>query len=320
MPDDRDVLGPETGPGLLGNTYVGEAAATEVAVSRSIDHHGPDEPLAEKKLGVLFWIAVGWVALVALAAIFANVLPLHSPTYEDFTAINARPSAQFLLGTDDNGRDLLSRLIFGARVSLVIGFVSVAVGLAIGGTLGLISGYRGGKLDSFLNAASFVVLAFPLIVALIAIISFWTPPTLFKITVILAAGTIPLFYRVVLATTLAFANRDFVIAARTLGATNRRIIFREILPNVVPAAISFALITVAIVIVLEGTLAFLGLSVSLPTPSWGNMIYQGTTNGDLTTNPYIMLWPALAMFLLLLAINIIGDRVRQRFDIREGLL
>ena len=88
----------------------------------------------------------------------------------------------------------------------------------------------------------------------------------------------------------------------------------------VPAAISFALITVAIVIVLEGTLAFLGLSVSLPTPSWGNMIYQGTTNGDLTTNPYIMLWPALAMFLLLLAINIIGDRVRQRFDIREGLL
>jgi peptide/nickel transport system permease protein len=110
------------------------------------------------------------------------------------------------------------------------------------------------------------------------------------------------------------------MAARTLGATSRRIIFREILPNVVPAAVSFGLITVAGVIVLEGSLAFLGLSVALPTPSWGNLIAEGTSNGNLQTNPYIMMWPALAMFLLLLSINLIGDRLRQRFDIREGLL
>jgi peptide/nickel transport system permease protein len=111
-----------------------------------------------------------------------------------------------------------------------------------------------------------------------------------------------------------------VVAARTLGATSGRIIFREILPNVVPAAVSFGLISVAGVIVLEGTLAFLGLSVPLPTPSWGNMISEGTSNGNLTANPYILLWPTLAMFLMLLSINLIGDRMRQRFDIREGLL
>jgi len=111
-----------------------------------------------------------------------------------------------------------------------------------------------------------------------------------------------------------------VIAARTLGATRNRIVFREILPNVVPAAVSFGLITVAGVIVLEGSLAFLGLSVPLPTPSWGNMIAEGVSNGVLQVNPYVLLWPALAMFLLLLSINLIGDRLRQKFDIREGLL
>ena len=137
---------------------------------------------------------------------------------------------------------------------------------------------------------------------------------------ILGVATIPLLYRVVRASSQSYANRDFVVAARTMGATSARIVFREILPNVVPVAVTFGLITVAGVIVIEGSLAFLGLSVALPTPSWGNLISEGTSNGNLSTNPYIMLWPVLAMFLLLLSINLIGDRMRQRFDIREGLL
>jgi peptide/nickel transport system permease protein len=125
---------------------------------------------------------------------------------------------------------------------------------------------------------------------------------------------------VVRASSLSFANRDFVIAARTLGARSSRIVFREILPNVIPVAVTFGLISVAGVIVIEGSLAFLGLSVPLPTASWGNMIAEGSSAGNLQTNPYIMLWPVLAMFLLLLSINLIGDRFRQRYDIREGLL
>ena len=164
-----------------------------------------------------------------------------------------------------------------------------------------------------------MLLAFPAIVAVIAIVAFWGQ-SLLKITIIIGVATIPLLYRVVRASSLSFANREFVIAARTMGANSTRIVFREILPNVIPAAVTFGLLTVAGVIVIEGSLAFLGLSVPLPTPSWGNMISEGSSNGNLSTNPYIMLWPVLAMFLLLLSINLIGDRLRQRFDIREGLL
>lgn len=302
--------------GLVPSPFVGQTPPTAVGAALAAPD---DDTLAKRPLGFLFWFAVVWVAIVAIAAILANLLPLQAPNFQNYTAINTAPSIHHLLGTDDLGRDLLSRIVFGSRVSLVVGFASVGIGLVVGGALGLISGFKGGAFDITFNAASFVILAFPGIVAVIAIVAFWGQ-TLLKITIILGVGTIPIIFRVVRASTLSFANRDFVMAARTLGATNRRIIFREILPNVVPAAVSFGLITVAGVIVLEGSLAFLGLSVSLPTPSWGNLIAEGTSNGLLQINPYVMMWPALAMFLLLLSINLIGDRLRQRFDIREGLL
>jgi len=270
-------------------------------------------------MGILFWLAIGWVGLIVVMAVLANVLPLPNPNFQNYSAINVPPSVHHLFGTDDLGRDLFSRLVFGARVSLIVGFVSVTIGMLIGGTLGLVSGYKGGRLDVALNAGSFVLLAFPAIVAVIAILAFWGQ-SLFKITVILSIAVVPLLYRVVRASSLAFANREFVIAARTLGAKSSRIVFREILPNVIPVAVTFGLITVAGVIVIEGSLAFLGLSVPAPTASWGNMISEGTSNGTLNINPYVMLWPVLSMFLLLLSINLIGDRLRQRFDIREGLL
>jgi peptide/nickel transport system permease protein len=319
LPDDRTLDDTESGRQLLSDPVPGVAALDELVVSRQGETLDSDDSLATRPVGILFWLALAWVAVVVILAVIANLLPLPSPSFQNYSAINAPPSVHHLLGTDDLGRDLLSRLIFGARVSLVVGFCAVAIGLVIGGTLGLVSGYKGGGLDATLNAGSFVILAFPAIVAVIAIVAFWGQ-SLFKITVIIGVGTIPLLFRVVRASSLSFARRDFVIAARTMGATSTRIVFREILPNVVPVAVTFGLLTVAGVIVLEGSLAFLGLSVSLPTPSWGNLISEGTANGLLSINPYIMLWPALAMFLLLLSINLIGDRLRQRFDIREGLL
>ncbi|MGO8873623.1 MAG: ABC transporter permease [Acidimicrobiales bacterium] len=319
MPDDRELSDTRAGTRLLTDQVPGLAAVDELIVSRQSEALDSDDVIARKPFGLLFWLAVGWVSLVVLLAIIANLLPLPAPNFQNYSAINAAPSIHHLLGTDDLGRDLLSRLIYGARVSLIVGFCSVAIGMLVGGTLGLVSGYKGGRLDVSLNAASFVLLAFPAIVAVIAIVAFWGS-SLLKITVILGVATIPLLYRVVRASSLSFANRDFVVAARTLGATSGRIVFREILPNVVPVGVTFGLITVAGVIVIEGSLAFLGLSVPLPTSSWGNMISEGTSNGNLQTNPYIMLWPVLCMFLLLLSINLIGDRLRQRFDIREGLL
>ncbi len=319
MPDSRELGATGSESALLTDRFPGQAAVDELVVSRQSESLDSDDILVTRPLGFLFWFAIGFVALVFILAIVANLLPLPSPNFQNYNAINASPSPHHLLGTDDLGRDLLSRIIFGARVSLVVGFGAVLIGMVVGGTLGLVSGFRGGRLDITLNAAAFLILAFPAIVAAIAIVSFWGQ-SLFKITIIIGVGTIPILFRVVRASSLSFANRDFVVAAKTLGATNSRIIFREILPNVVPTAVSFGLITVAGVIVLEGTLAFLGLSVALPTPSWGNLISEGTANGNLSANPYILLWPSLAMFLLLLSINLIGDRLRQRFDIREGLL
>jgi peptide/nickel transport system permease protein len=319
MPDDRELDDTRAAGRLLSNRLPGTAATDELVVSRQSETLDSDDVLVRRPLGLLFWLAMGWVSLVVILAVFANLLPLPNPNFQNYAAINASPSIHHLLGTDDLGRDLLSRLIFGARVSLVVGFGAVAIGMLVGGTLGLVSGYKGGRLDIGLNAGAFVLLAFPAIVAVIGIVAFWGS-SLWKITIIIGVATIPLLYRVVRASSLSFANRDFVVAARTLGATSSRIVFREILPNVIPVAITFGLITVAGVIVIEGSLAFLGLSVPLPTASWGNMISEGATNNNLSINPYIMLWPVLAMFLMLLSINLIGDRLRQRFDIREGLL
>jgi len=319
MPDDRELLDTGSSSQLLGDRFPGLAATDEQIVAMQSDPTGDEDILVRKPMGFLFWCALGWITLVLLASVLANVLPLQSPNFQNYSALNQGPSAAHWLGTDDLGRDLLSRLIFGSRVSLVVGFFGVAIGLAIGGTAGLVSGYKGGKLDIALNAGSFVILAFPAIVALIAIVTFWGA-SLLHITIILGVGTIPLMFRVIRASSLSFAQRDFVIAAKTMGATDTRIVLREILPNVIPVTVTFSLITLAGIIVIEGTLAFLGLSVNLPIPSWGNLINEGTANNALSTNPYIMMWPALAMFLLLWSINLIGDRLRQRFDIREGLL
>jgi peptide/nickel transport system permease protein len=280
----------------------------------------PESPNGtRRKLGLLFWLCLGFIALVVFGAIFANVLPLPNPNLQNYSAVDAGPSLHHLLGTDDLGRDLLSRIVFGSRVSLVVGFGGIAIGLAIGGTLGLLAGYKGGAVDTVLNGASFVILAFPPLLAIIVVVAFWGR-SLGKLTLIIGIASIPSLFRVIRATTMSYANREFVVAARAMGASTRRILLRELLPNVAPAALSFALIGVALIVVLEGSLAFLGLSVALPTPSWGNIIYEGASNNLLQTDPLIALWPALAMFLLLTSLNVVGDRLRARFDVREGAL
>lgn len=271
-----------------------------------------------QRLGWLFWVCAGWVLLNVLAAIFANLLPLQNPDLQTST-INAGPNAAHFFGTDDLGRDIFSRVVFGTRVSMIVGFGSIAIGLAIGGTLGMVSAYRRGAVDTVVNAASYVLLAFPALLAVIAIVTFWGHQ-LWKITLILGIAAAPLVFRIVRAATLSYATRDFVTAARALGATDRRIVVREILPNLLPTIVSFSLIGVATVIVLEGSLAFLGLSVAEPTPSWGNMLNEslnGLNSIPGQSNPWLVLFPALALFLFLLAINLAGDRLRQYFDVTE---
>lgn len=270
---------------------------------------------AGRRLGPMFWLSVGWIGVVVLAAVFANVLPIPSPTAIGNAAPGIGPSPGHLLGTDELGRDLLSRVVFGARVSLVVGVASTALGLVVGGALGLFAGYLGGVVDAVISGAMNVLLAFPSLVLALAIVTF-TQPTLTHVTVAIGFLTIAPLARVVRATTISFARREFVQAAEVLGVRRRRIILKEILPNVLPTALSMALVAIPGAILAEGALSFLGLSVRPPTPSWGNMISEG--RDVLARYPLVALWPCLAMLLTVLALNFAGDELRRFLNVQDA--
>lgn len=276
--------------------------------------------IAKKKrfdVGLVFWIFTLWIAITVLAAIFASLLGLQDPNQGNYDILNQGPTTAHWFGTDDLGRDIFSRVIYGARVSLTVGFGALTIGMIIGGTLGMIAAYRRGPVDIIVSSASYVMLAFPALVAVIAIVAFWGHE-IWKITIIIGVASIPLVFRVVRAATLSYATRDFVTAAKSQGATDWRIVTKELFPNVLPAIISFYLIGVASVIILEGALAFLGLSVQPPTASWGNMISESRTY--LSQNPWLVLFPSLAMVFFLVALNLIGDILRSTLDVQESQL
>jgi peptide/nickel transport system permease protein len=179
----------------------------------------------------------------------------------------------------------------------------------------MLAAYRRGRFDTIVTTVMYTLLAFPAIVATIAVLSFWVPRDLFKIIVVIGIASIPIIYRIIRAATLSVASRDFVVAAKVQGASDRRILFKELLPNVAPILVSFLIIGIATVVTLEGALAFLGLSVNPPTPSWGNMINEGRS--VMAQNPWLVIFPSLALCLFLLCLNFIGDRLRTHFDVAE---
>jgi peptide/nickel transport system permease protein len=265
----------------------------------------------------VFWLAIAWIAIVGSAAIAADWLPLAGPSDMDLLARRAGPSADHWLGTDALGRDMLSRLIFGARVSLTVGLVAPMLGLVIGGGLGMLAGYFRGRLETLVVGSIDVLLAFPPLVLALAITTYLGQSVL-NITMTLGILSIPALTRVARAATLTFAERDFVTAARALGAGHARILTRELLPNIALPLIAFFLLAVAVIIVVEGALSFLGLGVPPPTPSWGGMIAEGRDSLD--TAPSIAFLPAGTMFLTVLAFNMVGDRLRALTDPRPGAL
>jgi len=224
-----------------------------------------------RRLGVLFWIAIGWMGLVFAVAILADVLPLPSPTDMDMLERRAPISADHWLGTDGLGRDELSRLIYGARISLIVGLCAPMIGVTIGGALGILAGYFRGRFESFVVGGMDVLLAFPPLILALAVTAF-LGQSIFNLTCILGVLGIPAFMRVARASTLTLARREFVIAAQALGATHARILLRELLPNVMLPLLAFFLLGVAVTIVVEGSLSFLGLGVPPPISSWGSMI------------------------------------------------
>lgn len=299
-------------------TEISRIADGDAGNLESLSDLDPDQvggARARKRIGILFWIALAWFGLVLLLAVLAPWLPLKSAT-----AVMGRPkqapNSQFWFGTDGLGRDVFSRVVWGARISLVVGFASIAFGLVFGGSVGVFAGFLRGKTETMLMGAMDVLLSFPALLLSIAIVGFMNSRTV--TTVVLAIGIVSIapIARLVRANTLVYAQREFVTAARSLGASSFRIVRKEIIPNVIPPVMSFAVIAIALAIVAEGGLAFLGLSVNPPTPTWGGMINDG--RAALETAPWISLFPCLIMFLTVLSLNFAGDRVREFLDVKDG--
>jgi peptide/nickel transport system permease protein len=270
-----------------------------------------------RRLGILFWLAAGWIAFIVLAAIFAGFLLAHSPTDMDMLERRAVPSLSHWLGTDALGRDELARLLYGARISLVVGVCAPMIGITIGGALGILAGYFRGRFETLVVGSMDVLLAFPPLVFALAVVAF-LGQSVFNLTCILGVLGIPAFMRVARAATLSLAEREFVVAARALGASHARILLHELLPNVFLPLLAFFLLGVAVTIVVEGALSFLGLGVPPPASSWGSMIGEGRES--LETAPRLAFIPAVTMFLTVLSFNLVGDSLRALTDPRQGAL
>jgi len=297
--------------------------STATLAAEAILDDQPSEAMATRRtLGPGFWICIAWVVLIVLAAILAPYLGLKDPNRNyvnrDLGQPPYSPSGEFWFGSDQDARDVFSRTIHGARVSLVVGFSAIACGMLIGGTLGLLAGYLRGWFDRVISFLFVVLLSFPSLVLAILITS------LLDRTLLTIAGTLGFLSiapvgRLARATTIQYSEREFVLAARTLGAKHGRVMVRELLPNVVIPMGALALLGVAVAIVAEGALAFLGLSVQKEL-TWGKLILLGSQTRDLEKAPWISMAPILILCLTVLALNLAGDRLREYFDVRETAL
>ncbi len=252
------------------------------------------------------------VVLVAVA-LLADVISPRDPGAVDVAAAIQGPSWQHLFGTDRFGRDLLSRVIYGSRVSLGIGFSSVAFALVIGSLLGLIGGYFGGLLDSILGRIMDIFFSFPLLLLAIAIAGMLGPGIVNAIAVIAIVYT-PFFYRVARGPVLAEREKEYILAARAIGSRDRRMMFLHVLPNILSPIIVQGSVTVAYAILTEAQLSYLGLGTPLLTPSWGTTLNEGRTYLQLA--PWISIIPGLLIMLAVLAFNLLGDGLRDLLDPR----
>lgn len=262
-----------------------------------------------------YWLSIVWLVLVVSAALLAPVLPLGEASDSARTLaepILARPSLSggHLLGTNNLGLDMLARTIYGARVSLLMSVVAVTIGMVIGGGIGTVAGYLKGRVDTAVGIGTNVLLAFPPLVLLLTLAAVM-PRSTRNLAVALGVLAIPVNIRLARANVIAVAQQEFVLAASSIGASKRRIMVRELLPNVAIPLISYGLIIVAVVIVAEASLSFLGLGVQPPEPSWGNMIAEGQ-NGMFEANPHLVLVPGACLFLTVFSFNVAGERLRQR--------
>ncbi len=265
-----------------------------------------------RRRGALFGALV--VGVFVLAALFAPWIAPHDPTVADWLRVRQAPSDVYLLGTDEIGRDVLSRVIWGARASLLAGVVSVAIALALGVPIGMLAGYAGGWIDGLLMRMTDAMLACPFLILAIALAAF-LGPSLTNAMIAIGISATPIFIRLTRAQTLAVKVEDFVEAARAMGYSHPRIVLRHLFPNVVPPILVQATLTVAAAIIAEASLSFLGLGQQPPAPSWGSML--NVAKNYIGHAPWMAIWPGASIFVVVLGFNLLGDGLRDALDPRE---
>jgi peptide/nickel transport system permease protein len=259
---------------------------------------------------------VGLVVMVVLVlvAVFAPLIAPFDPAQQSWTAVRKPPSWQHWFGTDESGRDLFSRVVFGARASLLAGVISVSIALGIGVPIGLLAGYRGGWIDALVSRITDAMLACPFLILAIALAAF-LGPSLTNAMIAIGVTATPIFVRLTRGQVMAVKVEDYVEAARAVGNSAVRIAFRHILPNILPALLVQATLAIATAIIAEASLSFLGLGQQPPAPSWGSML--NTAQRFLTNAPWMAIWPGLAIFLAVLSFNLLGDGLRDALDPKE---
>jgi len=248
------------------------------------------------------------------AAILAPVVAPYDPLATSWSAVRKAPSAAHWFGTDEIGRDVLSRVIWGGRASLLAGVVAALISLSIGVPIGLLAGYAGGKTDMLISRLTDAVLACPFLILAIALAAF-LGPSLTNAMIAIGVSATPVFVRLTRAQTLAIKAEDFVLAARAIGNPPWRIALVHVLPNVVPALIVQATLAIAAAVIAEASLSFLGLGQQPPAPSWGSML--NTAKNYMDNAPWMAIWPGLSIFVLVLSFNLVGDGLRDALDPRH---
>ncbi|HEY8566041.1 MAG TPA: ABC transporter permease [Beijerinckiaceae bacterium] len=256
----------------------------------------------------------GVILFFVLLAVFAPLIAPFDPLKTSFSAIRKAPSALHWFGTDELGRDLLSRLIYGARASLLAGVASVAIAVGIGVPLGLLAGYYGGLLDMAISRLAEAMLAIPFLILAIALAAF-LGPSLTNAMIAIGLSVMPIFVRLTRGQVLTVKAEDYVEGARAIGLPNLWIILRYILPNVTAPVIVQATLTIAAAIIAEASLSFLGLGQQPPNPSWGSML--NTAKNFMSQAPWMSIFPGMAIFLVVLAFNLTGDGLRDALDPRD---
>ncbi len=254
------------------------------------------------------------IVIIAVIAVFAGVLAPYSPTDVHPAMRGVGPSSAHPLGYDHVGRDILSRLIYGARIAMVVALLATGIAVAIGVSVGTTAGYFGGRIDAVLSRIVDALMAFPTLVLLITLVAV-VGPSLVNVILVIGATVWASYARVVRAEVLSLREQEFILAAQATGATDRRIIFRHLVPNVVGPVIVLATLGVGGIIILEAALSFLGLGVRPPTPDWGGMLADG--RAYITIYPQIVIAPGILIAITVLAFNLLGDGLRDALDPRQ---